>query len=171
MAIRRAAPTSTGHNQHMEVLGTLGIAERVVAVQKVSMFSQLPVSDLERIAELSAERRYESGQVVFRFGDPDHFLIMVVTGGVTLSGGQGQKIETRGPGEYVGELALLRHLPRSMTATAGPDGMHGLTMNCQTLESIIEERPSIATALAKSLADKLASLEAVVTDDSGPRDG
>lgn len=151
----------------MEVLGTLGIAERVVAVQKVSMFSQLSVADLERIAELARECRYESGEVVFRLGDPDHFLIMVVTGGVTLSGGQGQKLDSRGPGDYVGELALLRHLPRSMTATAGPDGMHGLTMNCQTLESIIEERPSIATALARSLADKLASLEAGGNAGSG----
>ncbi|MBT8208632.1 MAG: cyclic nucleotide-binding domain-containing protein [Acidimicrobiia bacterium] len=143
----------------MEILGTLGLADRVVAVQQVSIFSELPVTDIQRIAEAAGECRYSAGDVVFRVGDAEHHLIVIVAGGVTLTSGQNEMVDTRSVGDYLGELALLRHLPRSVTATAGQEGMHGLTITCQALESIIEERPQIASVMVRSLADKLASLE------------
>ena len=65
----------------------------------------------------------------------------------------------RGPGEHIGELAMLRHQPRSLTAIAGPDGMHGLVMDCRLLESLVEQRPQIATAMLTTLADILAETE------------
>ena len=121
------------------------------------MFSAVAVADLARIAELVVECRYGSQEVVFRRGDWEDDMIMIVAGEVALAGDV--PLAPRGPGEYIGELAMLRHQPRALTAVAGPDGMHGLTMNCRLLESLMEARPQITTAMLGALADMLAGAE------------
>ncbi len=120
------------------------------------MFAKLDVADVERIVESIVERRYAPGEVVFRRGDLDDDLTMIVSGEVALSVGADDKVIVRGPGEFIGELALLRRQPRSVTVTAGPDGMHGLVMDRRMLEAILEERPQIAAAMLRTLAERLA---------------
>jgi CRP-like cAMP-binding protein len=141
----------------MDVVSSLDIADRILALQAVPMFSGLAVSDLEQIAEAVVERRYEPHEIVFRRGDWEDDMIMIVSGEVSLTGDV--PMAPRGPGEHIGELAMLRHQPRSLTATAGADGMHGLAIDCQVLETLIEERPQIATTMLGTLADLLAASE------------
>ncbi len=122
------------------------------------MFSAVEVSDLEQIAECVVERRYAPHEVIFRRGDWEDDMIMIVSGEVQLEGDV--PMAPRGPGEHIGELAMLRHQPRSLTAIAGAAGMHGLAMDCRVLENLIEQRPQIATAMLATLADILADTEA-----------
>ena len=138
----------------MDVLASLDIADRILALQAVPMFSGIAVADLEQIAAVVEERRYEPNEVIFRRGDWEDDMIMIVSGLVHLTGDV--PVAPRGPGQHIGELAMLRHQPRSLTATAGTDGMHGLVMDCRVLESLIEERPQIADAMLGTLADILA---------------
>lgn len=138
----------------MDVVSSLDLPDRVLALQAVRMFSELEVSDLQQIAEALIEKQFEPGEVIFRRGDWEDDMILVVSGQVILKGDV--PIAPRGPGEHIGELAMLRHQPRSLTATAGPKGMHGLVMDCRVLERLIEERPQIGTAMLATLAEILA---------------
>lgn len=119
------------------------------------MFSDLEVADLEQIAEALVEKRYEPGEVIFRRGDWEDDMILIVAGQVFLKGDV--PIPPRGAGEHIGELAMLRHQPRSLTATAGPSGMAGLAMDCRMLERLIEDRPQIGTAMLATLSEILAA--------------
>ena len=139
----------------MDVVSSLDLPDRILALQAVRMFAELGVSDLEQIAESLVERRYEPHEVIFRRGDWEDDMILVVSGEVALAGDV--PIAPRGPGEHIGELAMLRHQPRSLTATAGPGGMHGLVMDCRVLERLVEERPKIGTAMLATVADLLAA--------------
>lgn len=139
----------------MDVIDSLDIADRVLALQAVPMFSQVDVADLSEIAACVEERRYEPRETIFRRGDWEDDMIMVVSGQVHLEGDV--PVAPRGPGEHIGEVAMLRHQPRSLTATAGGDGMHGLALDCRLLESLVEQRPQIAGAMLRTLADILAS--------------
>ena len=139
----------------MDVIASLDLADRIVALRAVTLFSEVDVDDLEQIADSVEERRYEPDEVIFRRGDWEDDMIMIVTGEVHLSGDV--ELPTRGPGQHIGELALLRHQPRSLTAVAGADGMHGLVMDCRVLERLIEARPRIAVAMLGTLADILAT--------------
>ncbi len=141
----------------MDVIDSLDIADRVLALQAVPMFSQVDVGDLSEIAACVEERRYEPGETIFRRGDWEDDMIMVVSGEVHLEGDV--PIASRGPGEHIGEVAMLRHQPRSLTAIAGSRGMHGLALDCRLLESLVEQRPQIAVAMLRTLADILASTE------------
>lgn len=139
----------------MDVVDSLDIADRILALQAVPMFSSVDISDLERIAERVEERRYGPREIIFRRGDWEDDMIMIVSGEVHLSGDV--PISPRGPGEHIGELAMLRHHPRSLTAVAGDAGMHGLLMDCRVLENLVQQRPQIATAMLATLADILAT--------------
>lgn len=121
------------------------------------MFSEVAVADLKQIAESLIEKRFEPGETIFRRGDWEDDMILIVSGEVHLE--SEVPIPARGPGEHIGELAILRHQPRSLTATAGPTGMHGLVMDCRVLERLVEERPQIGASMLGTLADVLAEAE------------
>lgn len=135
----------------------MDIADRILALQAIPMFSAVDLRELEHIAELVVECRYGPNEVVYRRGDSEDDMIMIVSGDVTLT--SDVPVAPRGPGQYIGELAMLRHSPRTMTAMAGPEGMHGMVMNCRLLEALMEARPQIGTAMLRSLAEMLASAE------------
>ncbi len=138
----------------MDVVASLDIADRILALQAVPMFSGVAVADLERIAERVEERRYGPHELIFHRGDWEDDMIVIVSGQVQLTGDV--PIAPRGPGQHIGELAMLRHQPRSLTATAGDVGMHGLVIDCRMLETLMEERPQIAMAMLSTLAEILA---------------
>jgi CRP-like cAMP-binding protein len=142
----------------MDVVSSLDLADRILALQAVRMFVDVDVADLEQIAETLIEKRYEPDETIFRRGDWEDDMILVVSGEVHLAGDV--PIAPRGPGEHIGELAMLRHQPRSLTATAGPEGMHGLVVDCRVLERLVEDRPQIAASMLGTLAEILAAAEA-----------
>lgn len=144
-------------NSAVEVISSLDTADRILALQAIAMFAGLNVADLEQLAECVVERRYEPAEVIFRRGDWEDDMIMIVSGEAQLNADVA--MEPRGQGEHIGELAMVRHQPRSLTAVAGSDGMHGLAIDCRVLEELIEERPQIAIAMLGTLADLLAEVE------------
>ena len=125
------------------------------------MFSAVDVADLEQIANALVEQRYEPQETIFSRGDWEDDMILIVSGSVNLTGDV--PLPPRGPGDHIGELAILRHQPRSLTAVAGPEGMHGLAMDCRVLERLMENRPQIATSMLGTLADILAEAESAAS--------
>ncbi len=72
---------------------------------------------LERIASDLEEVGIAAQQMLFAEGDPADAVFLIVEGTVRLER-QGLEILRRGPGDYVGELALIDERGRSATAVA-----------------------------------------------------
>ena len=148
-----------------EVIGvrdtkTLDTVDRVVALQRVPMFGGIDPEDLERIATLFTERRYDTGELIFAWGAEGDEMLIIVEGEVTVSRpqeGSGGHIRTVRSGDYVGELSLLRGQPRAANVTAGPEGVRGLILRGAELHAILEERPEAAMAMLAALAERLAT--------------
>jgi HEAT repeat protein len=146
-----------------EVIGvqdteTLDTVDRVVALQRVPMFAGIDPEDLERIATLLTERRYDTGELIFAWGAEGDEMLIIVEGEVTVSRtqeGSGGPIRTVRSGDYVGELSLLRGQPRAANVTAGPEGVRGLILKRAELHAILEERPEAAMAMLATLAERL----------------
>ena len=67
------------------------------------------------------KRTFESGQVIFQEGDPGSEAYLIRTGYVAISktdGTRNVELATRGPGEVMGEMALIDDKPRSATVIA-----------------------------------------------------
>jgi Cyclic nucleotide-binding domain len=70
---------------------------------KVPLFSGLPAGERERLGRRLFPRRYARGTVIFLEGDAGTTLCLIVTG----ADGREVVLNVYGPGEIVGELALL----------------------------------------------------------------
>lgn len=138
---------------------TLSPFERVLILQRVPMFTGLDPEDLEMISRTTIERRYEPSALIYRQGEAGEEMMVIVDGSVIVSvrdGSTPQVIRTYGPGEHVGELALLGAGARSADVFAGTDGAHGLVLTKDELMSVLEERPSVTMGMLGTLAKRLA---------------
>ncbi len=141
--------------------------ERVLALQRVAMFSEVDPEDLEKIAQVTVERRYEANEVIYHQGDVGDEVLVIVMGEVEIRHGR-DEIRTYGAGEIVGELAFLRRASRSADVVAGDDGVQGLALGASELQGILEERPQVAMAMLATLAERLGTMTVAETADRLP---
>ena len=96
----------------------LSIPERELAILRdVDLFHSLHAHGLEWIASRVREDTRPAGTVIVREGEPGNRFYVVAEGEVDVTRGGGP-VATLGSGRYFGEVALLRHVPRTATVTA-----------------------------------------------------
>jgi len=84
------------------------------------LFARLTDRELLRVMQAVQVRECHDGEVVIREGDKGDELFIVLEGKVRVSRGD-QTLTHLGRGEHVGEMALIRSVPRSASVTAvGP---------------------------------------------------
>lgn len=84
-------------------------------LRRVPMLAGLPGSVLERLARETSPVSFAAGHVILREGEPGDRFYVVERGTVSIRGRHLQA------GEAFGEIALLRDVPRTATATAVTD--------------------------------------------------
>ena len=96
----------------------LAIAPLVERLGAVPIFADAAPTALERIARGSRERRYELGDVIVAEGDAAVDVFVVHEGDVVVSTAANGEIGRLGPGDWFGEIGVLRQVPRTATVTA-----------------------------------------------------
>jgi CRP-like cAMP-binding protein len=76
-------------------------------------------------------------------------------------GGEQKVLAVLGPGEFVGEMAILNAKPRAATATV-VDQTRCLVIEARMLESMVSRNAEIAIRLIKKLAKRVDSANALV---------
>jgi MFS family permease len=90
------------------------------ALRALSVFDPLPIAAVENVARRVTEVRAAAGEVVIREGDRADRFYVVADGWADVGRG-GEALARRGPGDFFGEVALLRDMPRTATVTARGD--------------------------------------------------
>lgn len=114
---------------------------------------------LRLAGEYSFSRRYRAGDVLFREGQPGNTMLLIIQGELGIQkrvkgSDQLRTIAMRGPGDFIGEMAIVEESPRFATVVALSD-CELLEFSQVNFERAIKERPALATRVLKSLSQKL----------------
>jgi nitroimidazol reductase NimA-like FMN-containing flavoprotein (pyridoxamine 5'-phosphate oxidase superfamily) len=104
-----------------------------------SVFRDLPASDLATVAGRLQSMSVEPGAVVVRQGAPADKFFIIVEGEVDIvreDDGEEKTINTLGPGDYFGEVAILRDSSRIATVKAKTQTTL-LAMDRDSLKSLV----------------------------------
>jgi CRP-like cAMP-binding protein len=109
-------------------------------------------------------REYQPGEVLFREGESGDFMFVIQSGAVRITkevGGDDKVLAVLGPGEFLGEMAILNGKPRTATAVV-VEATRCLVIEAKTLESMVARNAEIALRLIKKLAKRLDSADTLV---------
>jgi HEAT repeat protein len=135
--------------------------ERVIELRRIPLFAELSPADLHRLAAVAEERSYHDGELVAAEGELGDELHVVVDGTVAVTHGD-TLVARRGAGEVVGELSIITRSPRVASLTAD-GGVRTIAIGQREFESMIRERPEIALAVMRVLAQRLTELDHVAS--------
>jgi CRP-like cAMP-binding protein len=117
------------------------------------LFAELSDESLERIKETVSEFEAPAGAVLTHPGAEGQGLYIICQGTVAVETRGAGTIEL-GPGESVGELALLTPTPRSARVSAKTP-VQGLAIDRGDFARVLESEPQIALSLLGVLARRL----------------
>jgi MFS family permease len=89
----------------------------LLLLRRIPIFAPLPPVTLEQLASLLSRVHVDAGDVVFSAGIPGDRFYVIASGEVTVAPVDRPPL-TLGRGDYFGEIALLRDVPRTATVTA-----------------------------------------------------
>jgi hypothetical protein len=158
--IRRCAElvrARRGGGSMPETAKALGDLERVLFLRKVSLFADLSPADLERVARLAEERGYADGELIADEGEAGEELHIVVDGTIRVvrdRRGSERELARRSAGDVVGEMSIITQAPRVASLVAdGP--VRTIRFGHREFESMLRERPGVALAVMRVLAQRL----------------
>jgi len=93
------------------------IEKHLALLRRNPLFAPLPLTALDRLAECLVPVSFDAGDIVMRKGEPGDEYLLIADGEVDVSD-DGRPLGTCGPGDGVGEIALLRSVPRTATVAA-----------------------------------------------------
>lgn len=133
----------------------------------VSLFAGLEARELEALVRVARTRSLASREELFHKGDPGAQFYVVVSGRLkvltTSLDGDDVVFSIAGPGEVIGEVALLTGLPRTATVTA-IEPCELLALDRRDLLTVLRQDPEVAIKLLAVLARRLGRVSEFVED-------
>jgi CRP/FNR family cyclic AMP-dependent transcriptional regulator len=133
-------------------------------LEKIQFFQGLDKSALHALEARAETRNYKKGVIIFGRGDESDYLCVLLDGLVHayIDGAHGKKIivNTIGPGELFGELAMFSDEPRSANIVA-VEACEVLIVQRKAVMQAMAEFPAFSKNIIQRLARKVNSL----TDD------
>ncbi|MCB1027306.1 MAG: cyclic nucleotide-binding domain-containing protein [Microthrixaceae bacterium] len=126
---------------YLERLGTL------------PMFAECTTKELRDVARIVDELNVEAGRVLMSQGDAGQEAFVIEEGTAEVVR-DGELVATVGPGQYVGELALIDAGPRSATVTA-TSPMRLLVIGTREFSTLLDEVPGLARRVLVSTTRRL----------------
>lgn len=123
------------------------------ALARVALFENCSKRDLQILSRHMQVVSIPASTVVIREGDVGDAFYVALEGSATVERG-GRVVAGIGPGDHVGELALIDPAPRSATVVAQTEMVLGV-LDRRSFSAIVRDVPPLNAKLMRSLARRL----------------
>jgi predicted MFS family arabinose efflux permease len=124
---------------------TLRPPEGTALLRGLPIFAPLPPVTVERLARGAGRRHVSAGETVLREGEESDLFFIIESGTVEVTQDD-EVLRREGPGEFFGEIGLLRDVPRTATVTALEDTELVTVARDDFLEALEGAEESLAAA-------------------------
>ena len=131
----------------------MGVGTIAARLGEIPIFQGCSKKDLNAIAKVVREIDHEAGGVIAVEGEPGAGLFVIDQGRANVSIG-GREVNTLGPGDFFGEMALLDGGPRTATVTAATD-VELFALTGWVFRGLVSEHPQIAMRVMETMAGRL----------------
>ena len=129
------------------------MATNTEVLRTVPLFMGMTDRSLESIAALAREGNYDPTSVIVREGEPGDSFVVILRGGATVEQ-DGRTLNTLGPGDFLGEIALIDGGPRTATVTA-TEPIAALVIDRDGFQRLMDEHPVVRHDLVSALTQRL----------------
>jgi CRP-like cAMP-binding protein len=140
-----AYPRGVARDEKLDLLGS------------IPLFSGFDKHRLQRLGMLADEVDLPAGKVLMRQGESGADMMVIVSGSVAVER-DGALLNTLGPGDFFGEIALLASGPRTATVTT-QEPSRLLVITHREFHSMMDEFPELAAQVMNALAHRIRRLE------------
>lgn len=127
------------------------------AISSHSMFANLSKSELKKVAKLSTISSIKAGKEFITEGATAKEAYIVVEGSATVRRG-GRIVASVGPGDILGEMALVANIKRTASVTADTD-MKVECMSRNEFLALLDQVPKISRKLLVNALQRIHELE------------
>ena len=126
---------------------------KVGLLMKVPVFSRCNRKQLTAIASLADLIQMPAGTDLITEGAQGRDFIVIVEGTAEIRR-KGRKVATIGPGDFIGEIALISGGPRNATVTTSSDTLL-LAVTAREFWALLEQAPGNQRSLLRALGERL----------------
>jgi cAMP-dependent protein kinase regulator len=130
-------------------------------LRRMPLFAELDAQQVQLIAAQLREETYEPGAVIIRQGEIGETFYVIESGRVqtsVLQDGEERILGEHGPGEYVGEIALLLEVPRTATVKALTQ-TRTLTLQKGAFDRLVASHLYVSHRLERETSRRMTNLE------------
>lgn len=131
---------------------------RLERLSTVPLFATCSKAELRRIAPLVDRLDIARGEVLCRQGAAGASELFVIESGTARAEIDGTLVGDLGPGDTIGEMALLDRGPRSATVTATSD-MIVYSLGAREFATVLTDVPAIGRRILEVLGERLMSVQ------------
>ena len=128
--------------------------QKIDLIRNVPLFARLSRGELRELAMLADEIDLREGKEMTTQGRPGREFFVLLEGNADVRK-NGRKINTLGPGDFFGEIALVSREPRTATVTA-TSPIRALVITDRSFRRLLEESPQVQTKVMEAMARRLA---------------
>ena len=141
--------------------------EREEMLKRVPIFTGLDRKHIAQLSRIMVPRTFKTGDVIIKEGDQGAGFFVITSGKVEVArGGEGGKMQvlnTLGPDDFFGEMALFEGFPRSATVRALEE-TELLAMTRWDFRAELVSHAEIALAVLETVVRRLREADARLTE-------
>jgi CRP/FNR family transcriptional regulator, cyclic AMP receptor protein len=132
---------------------------KVELIKGVPLFAECSRKELGEVAGIADEIDLREGKELTKQGRPGREFFILVEGTADVKKSN-RRVNRLGPGDFFGEISLIRHTPRTATVVA-TSPVRTLVITERSFQTLLEHQPGIQNKVMSALAARIAPDEKI----------